>query len=197
MAAIVEHDKRKEEILQKSIEIFVSEGYKNVTIQKIADHCGITRTTLYIYFKNKHEIFMCSIKRVTKKIEFELLQLMKKNEFSNQELLTQMMLLIINVCEENAHLFSVIINYIQQVQKNGYDPHKRVMHYVIKLRHILSSVLIQGMESGEFRKLDLKSTNELFFSLLEGLIFRMVILDLHDHENEKNMISVFVDSLKA
>ena len=40
MAAIVEHDKRKEEILQKSIEIFVSEGYKNVTIQKIADHCG-------------------------------------------------------------------------------------------------------------------------------------------------------------
>ena len=83
MAAIVEHDKRKEEILQKSIEIFVSEGYKNVTIQKIADHCGITRTTLYIYFKNKHEIFMCSIKRVTKKIEFELLQLMKKNEFSN------------------------------------------------------------------------------------------------------------------
>ena len=108
-----------------------------------------------------------------------------------------MMFLIINVCEENAHLFSVIINYIQQVQKNGYDPHKRVMHYVIKLRHILSSVLIQGMESGEFRKLDLKSTNELFFSLLEGLIFRMVILDLHDHENEKNMISVFVDSLKA
>ena len=197
MAAIVEHDKRKEEILQKSIEIFVSEGYKNVTIQKIADHCGITRTTLYIYFKNKHEIFMCSIKRVTKKIEFELLQLLKKNEFSNQELLKHMMFLIINVCEENAHLFSVIINYIQQVQKNGYDPHKRVMHYVIKLRHILSSVLIQGMESGEFRKLDLKSTNELFFSLLEGLIFRMVILDLHDHENEKNMISVFVDSLKA
>ena len=183
MAAIVEHDKRKEEFLQKSIEIFVSEGYKNVTIQKIADHCGITRTTLYIYFKNKHEIFMCSIKRVTKKIEFELLQLLKKNEFSNQELLKQMMFLI--------------INYIQQVQKNGYDPHKRVMHYVIKLRHILSSVLIQGMESGEFRKLDLKSTNELFFSLLEGLIFRMVILDLHDHENEKNMISVFVDSLKA
>ena len=197
MAAIVEHDKRKEEILQKSIEIFVSEGYKNVTIQKIADHCVITRTTLYIYFKNKHEIFMCSIKRVKKKIEFELLQLLKKNEFSNQELLKQMMFLIINVCEENAHLFSVIINYIQQVQKNGYDPHKRVMHYVIKLRHILSSVLIQGMETGEFRKLDLKSTNELFFSLLEGLIFRMVILDLHDHENEKNMISVFVDSLKA
>ena len=197
MAAIVEHDKRKEEILQKSIEIFVSEGYKNVTIQKIADHCGITRTTLYIYFKNKHEIFMCSIKRVTKKIEFELLQLLKKNEFSNQELLKQMMFLIINVGEENAHLFSVIINYIQQVQKNGYDQHQRVMHYVIKLRHILSSVLIQGMESGEFRKLDLKSTNELFFSLLEGLIFRMVILDLHDHENEKNMISVFVDSLKA
>ena len=61
MAIVVEHDKRKHEILEKSFELFCRDGYEDVTFQKIADACGITRTTLYIYFKNKREIFIWSI----------------------------------------------------------------------------------------------------------------------------------------
>ena len=64
MAIVVEHDKRKHEILQKSLDVFVEQGYEDATFQKIADHCGITRTTLYIYFKNKYEIFLGSIKEL-------------------------------------------------------------------------------------------------------------------------------------
>ena len=140
---------------------------------------------------------MCSIKRVTKQIESELLQLLKKTELSSEQTLKEMMSLIVNVCEENAHLFSVITTYLQQIQKTDVDPNKRVMHYVIKLRHILSAVLIQGMKRGEFRKVDLKSTNEMFFSLIEALIFRMVILNQRNDENVKKMICVFVESLRA
>ena len=58
MAVQVEHDKRKQEILEKALDLFVEEGYEDVTFQKISDRCGITRTTLYIYFKNKREIFL-------------------------------------------------------------------------------------------------------------------------------------------
>ena len=72
MAIIVEHDKRKHEILDKSLDIFMEEGYEDVTFQKIADRCGITRTTLYIYFKNKREIFLWSIKQLTEETEQSL-----------------------------------------------------------------------------------------------------------------------------
>ena len=61
MAVVVEHDKRKREILEKSMELFCRDGYEDVTFQKIANACGITRTTLYIYFENKNEIFNFSI----------------------------------------------------------------------------------------------------------------------------------------
>ena len=66
MAIVVEHEKRKKEILEKSLELFIAEGYEDVTYQKIADRCGITRTTLYIYFKNKREIFSFSIKQLSR-----------------------------------------------------------------------------------------------------------------------------------
>ena len=39
MAIVVEHDKRKAEILQKALDVFVEEGYEDVTYQKIADRC--------------------------------------------------------------------------------------------------------------------------------------------------------------
>ena len=53
MSIVVAHEKRRAEILEKTLDVFVDEGFEDVTFQKIADRCGITRTTLYIYFKNK------------------------------------------------------------------------------------------------------------------------------------------------
>ena len=52
MSVSVEHDKRREEILDKALDVFVREGYKDTTFQKIAERCGITRTILYLYFDN-------------------------------------------------------------------------------------------------------------------------------------------------
>ena len=75
MAIVVEHDKRKHEILEKSLDVFIEEGYEDVTFQKIADRCGITRTTLYIYFKNKREIFLWIIKLLLAGLFDELVSL--------------------------------------------------------------------------------------------------------------------------
>jgi len=46
MAIVVEHEKRRFEILQRALDVFTEEGYEDATFQKIADRCGITRTTL-------------------------------------------------------------------------------------------------------------------------------------------------------
>lgn len=197
MAAVVEHDKRRDEILQKSVDVFMTEGYKDVTIQKIADHCGITRTTLYIYFKNKQEIFVSAIKKVTKELESELFSLVKQKELSCEETLKQMMYKIFQVCEKNSHVFVVITGYLQQLQKTGEDPNKRVMHHVLKLRHFTTQLLIKGIENGEFRKTDLKNTNELFYSIIEALIFRIVVLNQHDLAPLYGMIDSAVENLKA
>ena len=83
MAIIVEHEKRKREILERALDVFVAEGYEDATFQKISDRCGITRTTLYIYFKNKREIFMFSIKQLTEGLEQSLLEMMNNPEYSS------------------------------------------------------------------------------------------------------------------
>jgi len=72
LSITIEHDKRKREILEKALDVFIDEGYEDTTFQKIAERCGITRTILYLYFKNKREIFTFSIKLFMEKLEVEI-----------------------------------------------------------------------------------------------------------------------------
>ncbi len=47
----------RKQILDASMKLFVEEGFENVTIRKIADIIEYSPTTIYLYFKDKNEIF--------------------------------------------------------------------------------------------------------------------------------------------
>ncbi|MBY0482639.1 MAG: TetR/AcrR family transcriptional regulator [Chitinophagaceae bacterium] len=47
----------KKRILEASMKLFVEEGFEHVTIRKIADLIEYSPTTVYLYFKDKNEIF--------------------------------------------------------------------------------------------------------------------------------------------
>lgn len=179
MAIIVEHDKRKHEILQKSLDVFIDEGYEDATFQKIADRCGITRTTLYIYFKNKHEIFHGSIKELLAELEKSLTKIIQEKS-SSEQTLRQVLLSIVDQCEKNPKLFSVLLNYLMQLKKSGVDTNKRVRSRIIRIRHLLSTIIITGMKNNEFRQVNIKATDEMLFSLLEATIFRIAVLNQTD-----------------
>lgn len=195
MAIVVEHDKRKHEILQKSLDVFVEQGYEDATFQKIADHCGITRTTLYIYFKNKHEIFLGSIKELLSELETNLRDIIKK-DMDSIESLKQILFTIVDACENNKKLFSVLLNYLLQLKKAGVDTNERVRRRVIKMRHLLSTVLIKGIQKGEIRSVNVKDINELLYGMIEASIFRIAVLNQESVMEVKLALGNAIDLLK-
>lgn len=192
MAIVVEHEKRKHEILENALDIFVEEGYEDATFQKIADRCGITRTTLYIYFKNKREIFLWSIKQLTQSLEASLVEIITDDEFSDSEKLISVLEMIVDKCVENRRLFSVLLLYLLQLQKQNQDPGDRVRRRIIRLRHLLSKILINGINSGEFKKIDVKSANDMFYAIIESVIFRLSILDEKTVDEAKESVKLAV-----
>ena len=195
MAIVVEHDKRKHEILQKSLDVFVEQGYEDATFQKIADHCGITRTTLYIYFKNKHEIFLGSIKELLSELETNLRDIIKK-DMDSIESLKQILFTIVDACENNKKLFSVLLNYLLQLKKAGIDTNERVRRRVIKMRHLLSTVLIKGIQKGEIKSVNVKDINELLYGMIEASIFRIAVLNQESVMEVKLALGNAIDLLK-
>ena len=197
MSIVVEHDKRRREILEKALDVFMDEGFEDVTFQKIADRCGITRTTLYIYFKNKREIFNYSIKQLLQQLENDIAVIRAEKGLSHMEKLNKVMLVIINTLEENQRLLSVVLNYLSYLSKGDHDPDYRVRRRTVRLRHILNSLLIEGIRAGEFAKLNVKETNEALYGFLESAVFRLTILHRTGISELKQAMKMIVRQLSA
>lgn len=197
MAIVVEHDKRKQEILQKSLDVFIEEGYEDATFQKIADRCGITRTTLYIYFKNKHEIFLGSIKELLTELEISLKKIMNTSSLNAELSLRKVLSTLADSIESNKKLFSVLLNYLMQLKKSGVDTNERVLRRVIRLRHLLSTILIKGIQSKEFKEINVKDINDTLYGLLESAIFRIAVLNKDDVADVRAALNTTVDLFKA
>lgn len=196
MAVQVEHEKRKHEILTKALELFIEEGYEDVTFQKIADRCGITRTTLYIYFKNKCEIFLWSIKQFTQALEQEILTILKNPQYTSIECLECIFDMIITRAEENYQFFKVLLTYLIQLQKSGSNVNERVARRTIRIQHILSTIVIRGQKNGEIKKLPVKNINDQLYMLLECGIFRLAVLGKQKLDGIREMVAFSISQFR-
>jgi AcrR family transcriptional regulator len=194
---VVEHEKRRQEILKKALDVFIDEGFENATFQKIADRCGITRTTLYIYFKNKKEIFNYSIKDLLQTVEQDLLRVKKDRNLGSIEKLTKVIILIFERLEENRQLLSVILNYLLYLSKSDSDPDYRVRRRTIRMRHILASMLIEGIGTGEIKPIDVRTMDDLLYGLIETAIFRLTVLKRPNVGELKETLKQALNQIRA
>jgi len=176
MSIVVEHEKRRKKILEKSLDVFVTEGFENATFQKIADRCGITRTTLYTYFKNKKEIFNYSIKLLLAKVEHGIRLILSDDSLPGVEKITKVLFDIFDQLEKNRRLLRVILDYLLHLPKNSVDPEQRIRRRTLRLRHILASLVIEGIKKGELKTVNIKTADDYLYSLIEAAIFRLVVL---------------------
>lgn len=180
MSITIEHEKRKKEILEKALDVFVGEGYEDTTFQKIAERCGITRTILYLYFKNKREIFSFSIKLFTEKLEAELRAIVADSGRSQGDKIAAILARVIETCAENKRLIAVILDYLGHMRAAGGDPDERVRRRTIRMRHIIAGIIIEGQKRGEFPAFSVKVAGELVYSLIESCMFRIAVLGHED-----------------
>lgn len=60
-----DYDKRRENILQHSAELFADAGYHKASIDQLADASKITKSLIYHYFKSKQDIlYQCMLNHV-------------------------------------------------------------------------------------------------------------------------------------
>jgi len=180
LSITIEHERRKKEILEKALDVFVAEGYEDTTFQKIAERCGITRTILYLYFKNKREIFNFSIKLFTEKLEEEIRIIASDPSRTQSDKVSAIMARVLEACTANRRLLTVILDYLGHLRAAGSDPDERVRRRTIRMRHILAGILIEGQRKGDFPPFSVKAASDLLYGIIEAAIFRIAVLGRED-----------------
>jgi len=173
---MIKHEERRKEILTHALDVFVEEGYESASFQKIAERCGITRTTLYIYFKNKKEVFAYSIKLLLAKVEEGIQRIRSSESLDSVGKIVEVLRDIFKNLEENRGLLLVLLDYFMHISKSNIDPAKRIRRRTLRLRHILASMIIAGIEAGDIKPVSVKPAVEFLNSFIESAIFRLVVL---------------------
>jgi AcrR family transcriptional regulator len=186
MSIVVEHEKRRKEILEKALDVFMAEGFEDATFQKIADRCGITRTTLYIYFKDKKEIFNYSIKLLLGKVEEDIQRVRSDTGLDSVGKITKVLLDILQRLEENRRLLSVILDYLLHLSTG--NPETRIRRRTLRLRHILASLVIEGVKAGELSRINIKTADDYLYSFIEAAIFQLIVLKLETVGNFREAV---------
>ena len=198
MSVSVEHDKRKEEILDKALDVFVMEGYKDTTFQKIAERCGITRTILYLYFNNKKEIFSSCIKRFMGRLENEIRTIAGGQGMKSADKLIGIGEMVVQACAKESKLLSVVLDYLLKLKMAGGDPDERVRRRTVRMRHILAMIIIEGKKRGEFAPdISGRAASELFYALIEAAVFRITVLGQKDAAILSDSLRLLASSMSA
>lgn len=197
MSGQVAHEKRRQEILEKALDVFIEEGYEDTTFQKIAERCGITRTILYLYFENKKQIFAESLKRFLGSVEIEIAGVARDERMTSEEKILKIGEMVVEACEKESKLLSVVLDYLLRLKAAGGNPDEKVRRRTVRMRHILADIVIEGKKRGEFSETSsVKGTVEIFFALVEATVFRLVVLGRKEATGLAEALTPFVQSMR-
>lgn len=197
MSGQVAHEKRRQEILEKALDVFIEEGYEDTTFQKIAERCGITRTILYLYFENKKQIFAESIKRFLGSLETEIAIVAHDEHINSEVKILKIAEMVVEACERESKLLSVVLDYLLRLKAAGGNPDEKVRRRTVRMRHILADIVIEGKKRGEFSETSsVKGTVEIFFALVEATVFRLVVLGRKEATGLTEALTPFVQSMR-
>src|SRR6056297_3521164 len=73
----------KQTILETATRLFATNGFKNTSISAISKHSGAAEGTIFYHFKNKEDVFLCTLNRAKGLIINEVDEQINNNHFES------------------------------------------------------------------------------------------------------------------
>lgn len=195
MGIVIDHEARRRAIIAKSIQLFAEQGYDGVTYQKIADGCGIARTTLYKYFHSKRQIFNYAIWEVANVLGARMAEILNPRD-SVVTRLERLMGAVLALLFEQRVILTVILDYVLAAQRAGQELQGLIARHTVGLRRILHRLLVEGVRKGELRPLSAGRETEQLYALLEAAILRLTVSQNADYDELSALLHDAIDSLR-
>ncbi|MDD7200290.1 MAG: TetR/AcrR family transcriptional regulator [Sphaerochaetaceae bacterium] len=192
----IDHEARKQEILQAALKVFAREGYRNSNLSLIADECNLSRPTIYQYFTDKEEIYHYAVKLVTGRMFSKYVSYVWRDPGSELDKLVRICDDIIDTAGANNTEISNLVEVMIQVKHEGRDFEGMIMHRTAKLSILFKRLIRSGMASGVVKGCDVDKVAEQLMVLLEGACLRVAFFKKYDIKQDKDIIHTFLSSFR-
>ncbi|HYK74570.1 MAG TPA: TetR/AcrR family transcriptional regulator, partial [Pseudoneobacillus sp.] len=164
-------EEQKNKVLASALECFATKGYEAATIDDIVNHSGISKGSIYKLFKSKEEIYIQLMYRNTDEMYAEIRVILAKNTSALDKLIS----VFTEYLDRELNPF-ILNSFLVQFETQLFASRKEdMMKIVEEIRltriNIISDVLREGIQNGEFKKeIDVDVFSELFWSFVDGAV---------------------------
>ena len=166
-----ERKMRQDRILSGALDVFKDKGLDGATMDEIANASGFGKATLYYYFKSKEDVLSAILEDGWKNI-WESLEPIIAETISPRKTFVNVLIKIAENAQNRPGLFEFLFN-VPKAIKLEKQPWKE---YQFRLYSVIQGLLEEGIEKGEFPKVD----PQLMFKALGGLFMGLVFMGKRD-----------------
>ena len=163
---------RKHQILDAAEEVFTRKGIDQTRMDDIVDETGLSKGTLYWYFKNKDAIIIAILDRIFQR-EFEELEALDTAKTGAE---ASIWLLTDRISDDMGRMLRLMpIAYeFMALAFRKKVVQKVISQYFNRYMDILVPIVRYGIESGEFRQVDAWEVALAVGAVMEGTILLWV-----------------------
>ena len=165
----IDHEKRRIEIMSAALEVYAREG-KNTNLSLIASECGLSRTTVYQYFKDESQLFQFAVKYTTDVAfqQYTSEDWMKiEDPVERLTRVTDDILDKADMYEKQVHNFLKVIDQFEGLTETVY-------RRTAKLNLLCARLIRQAVKEGKMKKCSPQDVADKLEILLETYLFQMV-----------------------
>lgn len=193
----IDHEERKEKILQTALKVFAREGYRDSNLSLIAHECGISRPTIYQYFKDKEEIYYYAVKLVTGRMFNKYATFAWSTDDNYMSRITSICIDIMDNAAQNEGELTSLVDVMLQMKKEGRDFNEIVLRRTAKLTILFKRLLRMGIKQGDIIACDVNKVADHILLLLESTCFQVAFLDTFDMILSKELIANYLEFFKT
>lgn len=143
-------DRRRHEIFNASVTLFLEKGFQETTMQQIADSAGMGKSTLYDYFATKDEILVSYVEDAIFDLTEQARQIASK-DIPSAEKLRQVMHLHLEYLVANKEFYTRLTF---EVQRLGLESQRRIQARRHTYQDLLCQLIEDAVREGTFRPVD-------------------------------------------
>ena len=164
---------RKNQILDAAMVVFARSGFHEARMDDIVRESGLSKGTLYWYFKSKEEIITAISQRLFA-TDIKQVENLLKAEGTVSERLQQLIRDRVQGLHEMSGMVAILFEfYAAALHQDGVR--QFIKTYFQNFHDLLVALIQQGIERGEFRPVDVLAAAAALDAVFEGLIVRWLI----------------------
>jgi AcrR family transcriptional regulator len=188
---------RRNQILDAATTVFVRLGFQHARMDDIVEESGLSKGTLYWYFKSKEDIINAISRRLFTG-ELEKLETLLEAEGTVSERLMQLTSYRVAGLKCMSNLIPIIFEFYA-VAVHQQWVQQFIGEYFKNFRKLLEALIQQGIVRGEFRPVNATEAAISLASIYEGLTIHWLMdpQTVHWDTLSENSIPLLLDGLKV